>query len=60
MTYNFASNPNYYAQGPDPLPLQALHVTIIDHSQIKFHGELGEGCFGKVYKGEYRPYMSPS
>ncbi|CAL4157222.1 unnamed protein product, partial [Meganyctiphanes norvegica] len=57
LTYNFASNPNYYAQGPDLLPLQALHVTIIDHDQIHFQGELGEGCFGKVYKGTYIPRL---
>ncbi|XP_066948830.1 tyrosine-protein kinase transmembrane receptor Ror-like [Macrobrachium rosenbergii] len=53
LTYNFASNPNYYAQAPDNLPLQTLAVQFIDKEQITFVGELGEGCFGKVYKGEW-------
>ncbi|XP_064121915.1 tyrosine-protein kinase transmembrane receptor Ror-like [Macrobrachium nipponense] len=55
LTYNFASNPNYYAQAPDNLPLQTLAVQFIDKEQITFVGELGEGCFGKVYKGECGP-----
>ncbi|KAK7063183.1 hypothetical protein SK128_010408 [Halocaridina rubra] len=50
LTYNFASNPNYYAQAPDNFPLQTLAVQLIDKEQIAFVGELGEGCFGKVYK----------
>ncbi|XP_071524377.1 uncharacterized protein [Panulirus ornatus] len=55
LTYNCASNPNYYAQSPDNLPLQTLAVQLIDSEQITFLGELGEGCFGKVYKGTYGP-----
>lgn len=51
LTYNFASNPNYYAQAPDSLPFHTLGVHLIDKEQIAFIGELGEGCFGKVYKG---------
>lgn len=55
LTYNFASNPNYYAQAPDSLPFHTLGVHLIDKEQIAFIGELGEGCFGKVYKGKYGP-----
>ncbi|XP_069938737.1 uncharacterized protein [Cherax quadricarinatus] len=55
LTYNFASNPNYYAQSPDALPLHTLAVQLINAEQIAFIGELGEGCFGKVYKGTYGP-----
>ncbi|XP_042212937.1 mast/stem cell growth factor receptor kita-like isoform X2 [Homarus americanus] len=59
LTHNFASNPNYYAQSPDNLPLHTLAVQLIDSDQISFIGVLGEGCFGKVYKGTYGPRCPP-
>ena len=49
--FNLVSNPNYYAVPPDSTPLQLLSVTLITKEQIAFIGDLGEGCFGRVYKG---------
>ncbi|XP_063601933.1 tyrosine-protein kinase transmembrane receptor Ror-like [Penaeus indicus] len=43
LTYNFASNPNYYAQAPDSLPFHTLGVHLIDKEQIAF---IGEGKYG--------------
>ena len=52
LGYNFANNPNYFTQAPDTLPLHTMAVQLIGKEQIHFLGELGEGCFGKVYKGK--------
>lgn len=41
---------------PIPLPVNKSNepqVTLLERSALTFVEEVGEGCFGKVYKGEY-------
>ncbi|KAF0302853.1 Tyrosine-protein kinase transmembrane receptor Ror [Amphibalanus amphitrite] len=49
------SNPNYYHESPSTSPLATMKVAHILKEQIANMSEIGQGQFGKVYKGVYRP-----
>jgi hypothetical protein len=60
MATRYAANPQYSGAGmpgtelpelPPPPPLCA--VPLIERTALRLHQELGEGCFGKVYRGKY-------
>ncbi|KAI1294140.1 Tyrosine-protein kinase transmembrane receptor Ror [Halotydeus destructor] len=54
----YVTNPNYH--GGDSLD-KLLGEIEIPNDHVTFMNEIGEGCFGKVYKGEYnRPGASTS
>ncbi|CAM1297425.1 Uncharacterised protein g1801 [Pycnogonum litorale] len=50
-----ATNPNYYTNGTDDQSsfIKQMNIVEISRSRIAFISEIGEGCFGKVYKGSY-------
>uniref|UniRef100_T1IN36 Protein kinase domain-containing protein n=1 Tax=Strigamia maritima TaxID=126957 RepID=T1IN36_STRMM len=50
----YASNPNYYSSSHDGNLINILRNLEIARDKISFIHELGEGCFGKVYKGELK------
>uniref|UniRef100_A0A1B6CKF4 Protein kinase domain-containing protein n=1 Tax=Clastoptera arizonana TaxID=38151 RepID=A0A1B6CKF4_9HEMI len=52
-TDRYALNPQYI---PCAMPelLSPFSVTLVSRERIIFHQEIGEGCFGKVYKGELK------
>ena len=45
------SNPNYYHESPSTSPLDSMKVAHILKEQIINMSEIGQGQFGKVYKG---------
>ncbi len=47
----FTNNPNYYSSSPDAAVLKALGRFEIEREKLTFVDEIGEGCFGKVYRG---------
>ncbi|XP_037085289.1 NT-3 growth factor receptor-like [Pollicipes pollicipes] len=49
------SNPNYYHESPWTSPLSSMKVVHILKEQVVNMSEIGQGCFGKVYKGVYLP-----
>lgn len=55
---HFVKNPNYYSGSPDgsategPL-VKLLKALELPPDRISFAQEIGEGCFGKVYKGKF-------
>ncbi|XP_053209365.1 NT-3 growth factor receptor-like isoform X2 [Panonychus citri] len=51
----YVINPNYYSSSPDASFRKILKNIEIPATQIRFIKEIGEGCFGRVYKGEYQP-----
>ncbi|XP_015787696.1 tyrosine-protein kinase transmembrane receptor Ror-like [Tetranychus urticae] len=51
----YVINPNYYSSSPDASFRKILRNIEIPSNQIRYLEEIGEGCFGRVYKGEYQP-----
>ncbi|XP_074603859.1 tyrosine-protein kinase transmembrane receptor Ror-like isoform X2 [Brevipalpus obovatus] len=50
----YVINPNYYSSSPDSSLKKVLQDIEIPSDKVVFMEEIGEGCFGRVYKGEYR------
>ena len=48
-----SKNPNYYSPDLTACPLANLKTRIIPREELKLLEEIGEGAFGKVYKGEW-------
>ncbi|XP_013784786.1 tyrosine-protein kinase transmembrane receptor Ror-like [Limulus polyphemus] len=53
ITQHHLTNPNYYSSSPDNPFLKMLRDMEIPGESITFQETVGEGCFGKVYKGIY-------
>ena len=47
-----SKNPNYYSPDLTTCSLANLKTKIIPREDLKLLEEIGEGAFGKVYKGE--------
>ncbi len=50
-----SKNPNYVGSELAPFALANLQTRIIPRGKLTLHEEVGEGAFGKVFKGEYSP-----
>ncbi|GAB6028015.1 hypothetical protein CHUAL_002242 [Chamberlinius hualienensis] len=50
----FTTNPNYYSSPPEMGILTSLIHLEISADRLTFLNVIGEGCFGKVYKGVYK------
>ena len=51
-----SKNPSYYTSEIEALALSNLQTRIIPRDKLILHEEVGEGAFGKVFKGEYIMY----
>ena len=47
-----SKNPSYYPSEVEALALTTLQTRIIPRDKLILHEEVGEGAFGKVFKGE--------
>ena len=47
-----SKNPNYYTGEIEAHALANLQTRVISRDKLSLHEEVGEGAFGKVYKGE--------
>ncbi len=48
-----SKNPHYYSPDVTAGSLASLRTRIIPRDELKLLEEIGEGAFGKVYKGEW-------
>lgn len=49
----YAANPNYYSSGADTILVNSLLKSLeLRREQLRFSKEIGQGCFGHVFKGE--------
>ena len=49
-----SKNPSYYTSDIEAHALANLQTRIIPRDKLTLHEEVGEGAFGKVYKGELK------
>ena len=47
-----SKNPNYYTPDLEASSLACLRTKVIGRDRLKLCEEVGEGAFGKVYKGK--------
>ena len=47
-----SKNPNYYTGEIEAHALANLQTRVISRDKLILHEEVGEGAFGKVYRGE--------
>ncbi|CAG2175282.1 unnamed protein product, partial [Oppiella nova] len=50
----YVTNPNYYASSPDGPMFKLIQDIELFEEDITFGEEIGEGCFGTVFKGTYK------
>ena len=48
-----SKNPNYYTGEIEAHALANLQTRVISRDKLILHEEVGEGAFGKVYRGEF-------
>lgn len=49
----YAANPQYVVSLPELQSPDSVHLPQLPREVVKFEHVIGEGCFGKVFKGEF-------